>query len=200
MKRPGITGPLILIIAGFILLADNLGFVPLSIWSILRDFWPVILILIGLDIIITHTESKIYYILGVLLSLIIIVGVASLAWSGAVPDSTNADLKDVNLKDKQVNGKFLIGTNLNEMNLEKSDFRTAVLIGVNMNHANLHDADFRDSLLIGVNLVQANLTDANLSDATLVGANLAEANLCGANIKGADFIGMEWKDSTICSD
>ena len=200
MNRHGIIGPLILITAGLLLLVDRLGLVSLSIWSILWNVWPVILILIGLDIIVKNTESNRYYFLGVLLGFLIIIGVVSLVLTGVVPGSKDDDMKDINMKDKYLSGKFMIGSNLNDMNLEGRDFSGGVLIGVNMNNANLHNADFGDSLIIGANMVGANLTDADLGGAVLIGANLYGADLCGADIEGADFIGVDRTSFTTCSD
>ncbi len=47
---PDILGGIILVIAGIILLFNNSGLIPWTIWSTLSSFWPVIFILIGLDI------------------------------------------------------------------------------------------------------------------------------------------------------
>ena len=51
-RRPSLIGPLILITIGILLLLANLGYLPLSFWEIAWRFWPLVLILIGLDIII----------------------------------------------------------------------------------------------------------------------------------------------------
>jgi hypothetical protein len=48
--RGGITGPIILIGVGVIFLFHNLGAIPWGIGEIISRFWPVILILIGVDI------------------------------------------------------------------------------------------------------------------------------------------------------
>ncbi|MBI3742394.1 MAG: hypothetical protein HY257_11665, partial [Chloroflexi bacterium] len=50
-RRRGIIGPLILITIGVLLLLANLGYLPFSFWEIAARFWPLVLILIGLDII-----------------------------------------------------------------------------------------------------------------------------------------------------
>ncbi len=47
--RPSIIGPLILITIGVLFLLANLGYLPLTFWELAR-YWPVILILVGLDI------------------------------------------------------------------------------------------------------------------------------------------------------
>lgn len=200
MKRPGIIGPLLLITAGFILLAANLGFVSLSIRSILWNFWPVILILIGLDIIVRNTESRMHYILGVLFGLIIITGVIFLVFAGDVPGSKDGDTDAIKLKDKYPGGRLLVGSNMNGTDLEGRDFRGAVIIGVNMNNAYLHNADLGSSLIIGADMKQANLTGANLKDAILIGTNLDGANMCGADLEGVKFVGVETTGSTTCSD
>jgi hypothetical protein len=51
-RRPSLIGPLLLITIGILLLLANLGYLPLSFWEIAFRFWPLILILIGLEIII----------------------------------------------------------------------------------------------------------------------------------------------------
>ena len=50
-RRPGVVGPLILITAGVLLLLANMGLLSLSFWEIAARFWPLLLILIGLEII-----------------------------------------------------------------------------------------------------------------------------------------------------
>ncbi len=50
VPRGSITGALILIVLGFLWLLNNLGYLPGDIWYNLWRFWPVILILLGVDI------------------------------------------------------------------------------------------------------------------------------------------------------
>lgn len=50
-RRPSLIGPLILITIGVLFLLANLGALPFSFWEIATRFWPLLLILIGLDII-----------------------------------------------------------------------------------------------------------------------------------------------------
>ena len=47
--RPSLVGPVILIFAGLVLLASNLGIVRFDLWELWR-LWPLLLILFGLDI------------------------------------------------------------------------------------------------------------------------------------------------------
>jgi hypothetical protein len=46
--------PLLLISIGAILLVNNLGIVPWSIWPVLARLWPVLLIVAGLDLLLEH--------------------------------------------------------------------------------------------------------------------------------------------------
>lgn len=48
-RRPSLIGPLILITIGVLFLLVNLGYLPLSLWEIAFRFWPLILILIGVE-------------------------------------------------------------------------------------------------------------------------------------------------------
>ena len=50
VRRGSVTGALILIVVGFMLLLYNLGYLPGDIWRHLWRFWPMILILVGADI------------------------------------------------------------------------------------------------------------------------------------------------------
>ena len=51
-RRPSLIGPLILITIGILFLLANLGYLPLSFWEIASRYWPLVLVLIGLEIII----------------------------------------------------------------------------------------------------------------------------------------------------
>ncbi|MCL4498896.1 MAG: DUF2807 domain-containing protein [Chloroflexi bacterium] len=53
-RRPNVIWPIILIVAGVLLLLGNLGFLPASFWTTIGRLWPVILILLGLDIILSR--------------------------------------------------------------------------------------------------------------------------------------------------
>lgn len=49
-RAPHLVGPIILILLGVILLLNNLGYLPWDVWSNIWRLWPLILILIGLEI------------------------------------------------------------------------------------------------------------------------------------------------------
>lgn len=51
-RRAGLIGPIILIAVGVLLLLNTLNLLPWSIWETLWRFWPVLLILLGLEILI----------------------------------------------------------------------------------------------------------------------------------------------------
>ncbi len=81
--RPGVAGPLILIGIGVLLLLNQLGRLPWDIWMTLWRFWPVIFILIGVDLLVGASRSTLVYIVGLLLALVIIGGsVAYIVWQG----------------------------------------------------------------------------------------------------------------------
>jgi len=54
-RRPGLGGPIILIAAGLVLLLANLGLLRVDLWQIWR-LWPLLLILIGLDILVRDSR------------------------------------------------------------------------------------------------------------------------------------------------
>lgn len=75
--RGSVVGPVILIAVGLIFLMNNLGVLPWTIWDTLVRFWPVILILVGLDILIGRRSTW-----GTIAMLIVvIVLVAVLVWA-----------------------------------------------------------------------------------------------------------------------
>ncbi len=56
-RRPSLIGPLILITIGVLFLLANMGTLPFSFWEIAVRFWPLLLILVGLDIIIGRRSA-----------------------------------------------------------------------------------------------------------------------------------------------
>jgi predicted ferric reductase len=55
-KGGGGAWAIFLIVVGVILLLNNLGFLPWEIWSVLWQFWPVLLILGGLEMVLGHSS------------------------------------------------------------------------------------------------------------------------------------------------
>ncbi|MDE3090157.1 MAG: hypothetical protein KGJ80_12310 [Chloroflexota bacterium] len=80
-RRPSLIGPLILITIGVLFLLANLGMLPLTFWEIAYRFWPLILILIGLEIIFGR-RSMIGALIVVVLWLALVGGVLWLSFAG----------------------------------------------------------------------------------------------------------------------
>ncbi len=102
-RRPSLVGPLILITIGVLFLLANMGMLPLSFWEIAFRFWPLLLILIGLDILVGRRSP-----LGSLLILILWAaliggiiwlaspqGAAYLPSAAAVTDQVSQPLDDI---------------------------------------------------------------------------------------------------------
>jgi hypothetical protein len=217
--KPGYVGPLLLLAIGFILLFNNLGSLPWEIWGSLWRYWPVILILSGIQILARHSESGIIYVLAVILSILLIIGTIFLAWNGypdtmeknpgwsifnnSHPDGNNFDFAD--LDNANFSNSNLNGVNMNFASMENANFSNSSLNGANMNFADLKYAKFNNTGLNGANLNFADLKYAHLDNAVLDGANINFANLDGANMTGARMEGAKsvfarTSKSTICPD
>jgi hypothetical protein len=77
--RPSLVGPLILISAGVLLLLNQMGRLPWSVWGTLWRFWPVILILAGLEVLVGVSRSRILYVFGVLIAIVVLGSVIGYA-------------------------------------------------------------------------------------------------------------------------
>jgi hypothetical protein len=51
-RRPSIVGPLILIVVGSVFLLENAGVLPRNTWQSLWRLWPVVLVLVGLELLV----------------------------------------------------------------------------------------------------------------------------------------------------
>jgi len=56
-KQESLFWGIVLLLVGVLFLADNLGF-DIDIWDIIADFWPVVLIGIGLKGVLQHFANK----------------------------------------------------------------------------------------------------------------------------------------------
>lgn len=92
-RRPSLIGPLILITIGILFLLANLGMLPFTFWEIAARFWPLILILIGLEIIFGR-RSMIGALIVVVLWLALIGGVIWLSFAGGGVLPTNTAVTD----------------------------------------------------------------------------------------------------------
>jgi len=85
-SRPGLLGPLLLITAGALLLLNQMGYLSWGVWETLLSFWPVILILIGIETLISLSRSPVLYLLGLLLLVAVVGGaVAYAVYTGGGP-------------------------------------------------------------------------------------------------------------------
>lgn len=214
-RRPGYVGPLLLLAIGFTLLFNNLGLFPWEIWDRLFRYWPVILILSGIQIFARQSRSSLMYFAAVILSILLIIGTVYLAWNGyprsadlrddilnntGDNDHNFADLDNANFSDSVLNG-----ADMNFASMQNANFSNSSLNGANMNFADLKYAKFNNAGLKGANLNFANLKYADLSNAVLDGANMNFVNLEGANMTGARMEGVNHgfartSKSTICPD
>lgn len=84
-RRPSVIGPLSLITIGVLFLLVNLGYLPLSLLEIAFRFWPLILILIGIEILIGR-RSFIGGLVVTALGLALVAGAVWLAFTaGSMP-------------------------------------------------------------------------------------------------------------------
>jgi len=84
--RGGSLDAILLIVIGFIFLLNNLGILSWEVWTVLWKFWPVILILAGVEI--TLGKST----LGRLMTMVIILAVIALVFTlAAAPNSPAID-------------------------------------------------------------------------------------------------------------
>jgi len=90
-RRSGYVGPLVLISIGFILLFNKLGLIHWVAWDSLLHYWPVLLILWGIEILAMHAKSRAVYFMSVILCIVIIIGSILLASNGYPPPDNNRD-------------------------------------------------------------------------------------------------------------
>jgi len=181
-RRPGFTGPLILITLGFLLLSNNLGLIPHGFFGMLWRFWPVLLILLGLDVLAGQGDSKTTYVLGALLAIAIICGVIAVTWIDAPllqRDLTDTDRDD--LSGMHLEGMNRFFSDMSHKNLSGAHLEGANLLFVDMSNANLEGAH-----LNGANIIFADMTGANLKYADVDGADLIFVDLSGADLEGTD--------------
>ena len=73
-RKPSLIGPIIMIAIGVLFLLNNLGLLPWGVWELVWHFWPLILILAGLDILIGWSRSGIAAAFALILGLLLILG------------------------------------------------------------------------------------------------------------------------------
>jgi uncharacterized protein YjbI with pentapeptide repeats len=220
-RRPGFVLPLLLITIGFILLFDKFGVIHTVSWGSLWNYWPVIFILWGIEILARHSESNVVYFVAVIICILVIIGTVWLASSGYPPQDIkgnnmtgiiftgkNLEGKDFNFADldnADFNNSNLNGTNLNFASVKYANLSNSSLSGANLNFADMHYAKLDNANLEGANLNFANLAFADMRNSVLDGANLnfvdlEGANMAGARLKGANHVFSGTSKSTTCPD
>ncbi|MCZ7401731.1 MAG: pentapeptide repeat-containing protein [Candidatus Methanoperedens sp.] len=184
-RRPGFVLPLLLITIGSILLFDKMGVIHWGSWGSLWQYWPVILILWGIEILARHSKSDVVYFTGVIICILVIIGSVWLASSGYPPQN----IRENNMKGFIFTGKNLEGKDFNFADLDKADFNNSNLNGSNMNFASVKYANLSNSSLSGANLNFADMHYAKLDNANLAGANLNFANLAFADLRNSGLDG-----------
>jgi hypothetical protein len=56
-RRGGVVGPLILIFLGAVFLLQNTGYLPPNFWMNLWRLWPLVLVLVGIELLLAHRVS-----------------------------------------------------------------------------------------------------------------------------------------------
>jgi hypothetical protein len=65
----GLVGPAVLIALGILLLLTNLGVIPVDIWRLAWRLWPLLLIALGLELLVTGRASWGMFVLALLVVL-----------------------------------------------------------------------------------------------------------------------------------
>jgi len=79
--RPSVVGPFVLISAGILLLLNNLGYLSWDVWWHLLRFWPILIVLAGLQIVLRRVSSPLIAALAPLLVVAATFGAAiCLTW------------------------------------------------------------------------------------------------------------------------
>jgi hypothetical protein len=73
-RRGGVVGPLILIFLGAIFLLQNTGYLPSNFWMNLWKLWPLVLVLIGIELLLSHRIP--WLALAGLAAIVLVIGAA----------------------------------------------------------------------------------------------------------------------------
>ena len=186
-RRQGITGPLILITFGILVILNNLKILPDGFFGSLWHFWPVILIVSGLDIMLTHIESRSSYFLGIMLGITVVCGAVALSWIG-VPHTQQPQMQTISFDGhgEDLRGAHLEGTNRFFTDLSHSNMSGANLNGSNFFFIDMSSADLEGAELNCANIFFADMTNANIRNVDMDGANIFFADLSGADLEGTN--------------
>jgi hypothetical protein len=94
-RRGGVVGPLILIFIGGVFLLENTGYLPPNFWVNLWRLWPVVLVLIGIELLLAHRVP--WLALAGLAAVVLIVGAVSIHLG--MPATTDTGVTTTNQTD-----------------------------------------------------------------------------------------------------
>ncbi len=100
-RGPDLFWPIILIGAGVIFLLANLGIIPSNPWPIIWNLWPVILIVVGLDILFGR-RSVLGGLIGAVMGLVLIAGLIFLLIAQPNLPGLNVGFGDAQLQTRHV--------------------------------------------------------------------------------------------------
>jgi hypothetical protein len=93
-----VVGPLLLILAGVLFLLNNLGILDWSIWDSLWRLWPLVLVIIGIDLLVGRRSPLLSFLLVVVvlgLGAVLLYSMGGFASNGSIRQQTlNAPLND----------------------------------------------------------------------------------------------------------
>ena len=182
--RSGIIGPLILIVAGILLLLNNLAMLPGGFWWTLWKFWPAIFILAGIDIIANHVRSGFLAYALYITEAVIIAILITAAWmnAGTAPSFLPAFIPSIITggPDMGVAGNYIF-QDLSHANFSGANLAGSNFIMVDISHTNFSGADIR-----GANIVMADMSYADLSHARIDGANFVMSDMSNVDLEGTE--------------
>ncbi len=108
----------------------------------------------------------------------------------------NADLSGINLQGSDLSYADLRNADLSKANLSNCYFNEANLQEVNLSGANLQGAYFIKAYLIKANLTKANIKEAYLTGSFVTRANFSKADLSGTFLNGTHLSGANFTKAT----
>ncbi|MFP4654234.1 MAG: pentapeptide repeat-containing protein [Methanohalobium sp.] len=179
--KSGILSTTILIAIGILLLLNNLQYLPDGFWHTLWNFWPVVLIIIGLDVLAGQSRSKLATILTIVLGLAVIIGTIGFVWSNAESDDkiNNLDTKS-SAANRNMEGMDYFFRDMSRSNLSHTNLKGSNIFFVDLSNSNLGNEQ-----LNGANILFADLSNCNFEDTDINGANILFVELSGTDISNA---------------